>query len=53
MSFKCNDEMLDDKFAPAGVVLFGGNGVAMNLGEKAEDKGITVMRVTAEGKVAK
>jgi len=51
--FKCNDEMLDDKFAPAGVVLFGGNGVAMNLGEKAEDKGITVMRVTAEGKVAK
>ncbi len=43
--FKCNDEMLDDKFAPAGVVLFGGNGVAMNLGQKAEDKGIIVMRV--------
>jgi len=36
--FKCND---------------GGNGVAMNLGQKAEDKGITVMRVTADGKVAK
>lgn len=43
--FKCNDEMLDDKFAPAGVVLFGGNGVALNLGQKAEDKGIKVMRV--------
>jgi len=48
--FKCNDEMLDDKFAPAGVVLFGGNGVAMNLGQKAEDKGITVMRVKAVAK---
>ncbi|WP_299969344.1 DUF2493 domain-containing protein [uncultured Roseobacter sp.] len=43
--FKCNDEMLDDKFAAAGVVLFGGNGVALNLGQKAEAKGITVMRV--------
>jgi len=43
--FKCNDEMLDDKFAAAGVVLFGGNGVALNLGQKAEDKGITVMRI--------
>ena len=27
--FKCNDEMLDDKFAATGVVLFGGNGVAL------------------------
>ena len=43
--FKCNDEMLDDKFAATGVVLFGGNGVALNLGQKAEAKGITVMRV--------
>ena len=45
--FKCNDEMLDDKFAATGVVLFGGNGVAMNLGQKAEAKGIKVMRVAA------
>ncbi|MEL6312236.1 MAG: DUF2493 domain-containing protein, partial [Pseudomonadota bacterium] len=44
--FKCNDEMLDDKFAATGVVLFGGNGVALNLGQKAEAKGLTVMRVT-------
>lgn len=51
--FKCNDEMLDDKFAATGVVLFGGNGVAMNLGQKAEAKGITVMRVAdAEKKTA-
>ena len=49
--FKCNDEMLDDKFAPTGVVLFGGNGVALNLGQKAEDKGITVMRVNDDGSV--
>ncbi|MEO1975116.1 MAG: DUF2493 domain-containing protein [Paracoccaceae bacterium] len=43
--FKCNDEMLDDKFAATGVVLFGGNGVALNLGQKAEARGLTVMRV--------
>ena len=43
--FKANDEMLDDKLAATGVVLFGGNGVALNLGQKAEVKGITVMRV--------
>jgi hypothetical protein len=29
--FKCNDEMLDDKFAATGVVLFGGNGVALGV----------------------
>ena len=40
-----NDEMLDDKFAATGVVLFGGNGVALNLAQKAEAKGLTVMRV--------
>jgi len=50
--FKCNDEMLDDKFAAAGVVLFGGNGVALNLGQKAEAKGITVMRVDDPAKAA-
>lgn len=50
--FKCNDEMLDDKFAAVGVVLFGGNGVALNLGQKAEEKGLTVMRVAAPNKKA-
>ena len=48
--FKCNDEMLDDKFAATGVVLFGGNGVALNLGQKAEARGLTVMRVADPGK---
>ena len=50
--FKCNDEMLDDKFAATGVVLFGGNGVALNLGQKAEAKGLTVMRVADPAKKA-
>ncbi|MCR8549994.1 DUF2493 domain-containing protein [Salipiger sp. P9] len=48
--FKCNDEMLDDKFAATGVVLFGGNGVALNLGQKAEARGLTVMRVADPAK---
>ena len=48
--FKCNDEMLDDRFAATGVVLFGGNGVALNLGQKAEAKGLTVMRVADPAK---
>lgn len=48
--FKCNDEMLDDKLAATGVVLFGGNGVALNLGQKAEAKGVTVMRVADPAK---
>lgn len=48
--FKCNDEMLEDKFAATGVVLFGGNGVALNLGQKAEAKGLTVMRVADPAK---
>jgi hypothetical protein len=42
--------MLDDKFAATGVVLFGGNGVALNLGQKAEAKGLTVMRVADPAK---
>ena len=50
--FKCNDEMLDDRFAATGVVLFGGNGVALNLGQKAEAKGMTVMRVADPTKKA-
>ena len=48
--FKCNDEMLDDRFAATGVVLFGGNGVALNLGQKAEAKEMTVMRVADPAK---
>ena len=50
--FKCNDEMLDDKFAVTGVVLFGGNGVALNLVQKVEAKGLTVMRVADPAKKA-
>ncbi len=42
--------MLDDKFAATGVVLFGGNGVALNLGHKAEAKGLTVMQVADPAK---
>ena len=48
--FKANDEMLDDKFGATGVVLFGGNGVALNLGQKAEAHGLTVMRVADPAK---
>ena len=50
--FKCNDEMVDDKFGAAGVVLFGGNGVALNLGQKAEANGIRVMHVADPAKAA-
>ncbi|MEN8742017.1 MAG: DUF2493 domain-containing protein, partial [Phaeobacter gallaeciensis] len=32
--------------------LFGGNGVALNLGQKAEAKGLTVMRVADPAKKA-
>mgnify|MGYP001071343233 CR=1 FL=1 len=42
--------MLDDKFAATGVALFGGNGVALNLGQKAEAKGLTVMRAADPAK---
>ena len=51
--FKCNDEMLDDKFGATGVVLFGGNGVALNLGQKAEERGLIVMRVADPAKAQK
>ncbi len=33
-----------------GFVLFGGNRVALNLGQKAEAKGLTVMRVADPAK---
>ncbi len=32
-------------FAATGVVLFGGNGVAPNLGQTVKAKGLTVMRI--------
>lgn len=36
--------MMDDKLAATGGILFGGNGVAMDLGQKKNAKGLTVMR---------
>jgi len=38
--FRANDDMLAAK--PVGVLIFGGNGVALNLGQKAEEKRIKV-----------
>jgi len=44
--FKAIDEMVDDKVGAVGVVLFGkGGGVPLAVGQKAEAKGIKVMRV--------
>lgn len=43
--FKANDEMVAAKLD--GVILFGGNGIALNLGQKAEAKGIHVARIEA------
>jgi hypothetical protein len=42
--FKANDEIIAAR--PKGVVLFGGDGVALNLGQKAEEKGIRVWKVS-------
>lgn len=39
--FRANDDLLAAK--PAGVIIFGGNGVALNLGQKAEEQGIKVV----------
>lgn len=44
--FKANDAILAAK--PIGVLIFGGNGVAINLGQKAEEKGIKVGQFNAE-----
>ena len=41
--FLANDEMLRAKIK--GVILFGGNGIALNLAEKAEAKGLHVARI--------
>lgn len=38
--FKANDDLLAAN--PVGVILFGGNGAALNLGQKAEQRGIKV-----------
>lgn len=38
--FRANDDLLAAK--PVGVLIFGGNGVALNLGQKAEQHGIKV-----------
>lgn len=44
--FRAIDEMVDDKVGAVGVVLFGkGGGVPLAVGQKAEAKGIKVMRV--------
>lgn len=41
--FRANDDLLAAK--PVGVLVFGGNGVALNLGQKAEERGIKVGRI--------
>lgn len=43
--FKAIDQMLDTPRALGGVVIFGASGVALNLADKAEAKGIKAMRV--------
>jgi hypothetical protein len=43
--FRANDDMLTAKIA--GVILFGGGGIALNLGQKAEAKGLHVARIAA------
>lgn len=40
--FRANDDLLAAR--PVGVILFGGNGVALNLGQKAEEMRIKVAR---------
>ena len=41
--FRANDEMLSARIR--GVILFGGGGIALNLAEKAERKGLHVARI--------
>ena len=43
--FKANDQMFETPKALGGVVIFGNNGVALNLAQKAAARGITVMHV--------
>ena len=49
--FRANDDMLRARIR--GVILFGGGGIALNLAEKAEAKGLHVARIAAEPKVAR
>lgn len=44
--FRANDAVLAAR--PIGVIVFGGNGVALNLGQKAEEQGIPVLRCDVE-----
>lgn len=44
--FKCIDQMLGTYRPLGGVAIFGATGVALNLAQKAEAKGIKAMRVT-------
>lgn len=44
--FKAIDQMLDTYRPLGGVAIFGANGIALNLAQKAEAKGIKAMRVT-------
>lgn len=44
--FKAIDQMLDTYSPLGGVAIFGANGIALNLAQKAEAKGIKAMRVT-------
>jgi hypothetical protein len=48
--FKAIDQMLDTPKKLGGVIIFGKNGVALNLADKAEAKGIKVMRISAPAK---
>jgi regulator of protease activity HflC (stomatin/prohibitin superfamily) len=45
--FKAIDQMLDTPKPLGGVAIFGAAGIALNLADKAEAKGIKAMRVTA------
>ena len=46
--FKCIDQMLGTFRPLGGVAIFGSTGVALNLAQKAEAKGIKAMRITQE-----
>ncbi len=46
--FRANDEMLTAKIA--GVIVFGGGGIGLNLAQKAEAKGLHVARIEAAEK---
>lgn len=43
--FKANDQMFDTPKKLGGVVIFGNNGIALNLAQKAEKRGIKVKHV--------